>query len=173
MAAPTLLAGCYAPRDLTLVATSREPLTPGVTTARPVSQALLPAIDEPDRRRVDVIGVSCAQEVFAVLDNPQLSVGRIDEPADLVLGVGHRVHGVSGAMHPQDRTSDAVQPGVQAVPIAQIDTADPEPLPPRITGVVLLVCRMPECALPRSQVLAQALLKDGLHQLPRHPPLST
>ena len=109
--------------------------------------------------------------MLAVLDNPQLSADRIDEPADLVLGVGHRVHGVRGAMHPQDRTSDAVQPSVQAVPIAQIDRADPEPLPPRITGVILLICRMPERALPGRHVLAQALLKDGVDELDRDHPV--
>ena len=40
-----------APRRAANVYNSRS------TTARPVSQALFPAIDEPDRRRVDVIGV--------------------------------------------------------------------------------------------------------------------
>ena len=107
-----------APRGAANLCNSRS------TTARPVSQALFPAIDEPDRRRVDVIGVSCAQEVFAVLDNPQLSADRIDELADLVLGVGHRVHGVRGAMHPQDRTSHAVQSSVQTVPVERADRPD-------------------------------------------------
>src|SRR5207302_1500528 len=60
---------------------------------------------------------------------------------------------------------------VQAVPIAQIDSADPESLPPRITGVVLLVCRMPECALLGWHVLAQALFKDGVDELDRDHPV--
>src|SRR3954454_16110063 len=169
----------------TRATTARSSWTPtgttsrsSTTTAEPwpttsLAASLLPAVDELGRRRVDVIGVRGAQEVPAALDDAKLRAGAVHEERHLLFGIDDGVDRVFGAVHPQDRATHAVEPAVQAVAVTQVDGADPDTLPPRIAGVVLLVCGVPEGALLGRHVLAQALLEDGVDELDRDNPVLT
>ena len=101
-------------------------------------------LDELDNGGVEDLRIRGAHEVLTFLDDSQLSVRGIDEPADLILGVTHRVHPVGRALQPQHRTPHLVQPAVQTVAVAQVDADRAKALASGVAGVVPLMFGVPE-----------------------------
>jgi len=132
---------------------------------------LLPPVDEVRNSRVDVVRVGRAEKVLAALDDSQLGVRGVDEPADAVLGVADRVHGVGRAVYPQDRAPHAVQTGEQPVAVAEVDGAGPEPVTACVTRIVLSVRGEPERTILLRHGVAEARLQDRVHELVRDDPV--
>ena len=120
----------------------------------PVSQALLPAIDELDRRRVDVIGVQALRKCWPPSTTrssapEQLTNRLISSSALATEYTGSAVPCIHRTGH-RTLSSRACRPSRSR----RLIDADPEPLAPRVAGVVLLVVsrartRAPRAARPR------------------------